>query len=248
MEKEDLFWWLIEYHCSINLQQVLPNITRGTSNTKKTYREGSDKDVPYPGVLIIANGDTLAERLYDDELVNEPPGRFQSMPSKQNFFDYLDEQVAEDGAYVYDCTHDKIAHVSDINNTPPGLPRNFPLYIQIPDDFVSVDGKIPVSPETVCTKTRLAIKVPAGYARFEAQAFQIKRSRYGSLGIGKVTHFNKDGLNREFLFDYQPHAPGLFIDEGQGIVGLLRTYKKDPKGKLYRASETIVDPKIFKQY
>lgn len=246
MEKGDLFWWLVDYHCNVNLPQVLPNIKDGVLNSKKSYREGSDKDVPYQGVLIIANGDTLADRLYEDELVNEPPGEFRPIPSKSSLSDYLDQEVAEDGAYVYDCTHNRIAKVNDINNTPPGLSRDFPIYSQVPSDFVSVDGKLPVGPDTIGTKTRLAIKIPAGYARFGAEAFQIKRSRYGTLGMGKVTHFTDQGLVKEFLFAYDPSSKGSFVDRRKGIIGLLRTYQRDSEWHLYRASESMVDPSKLK--
>ena len=244
MKKGDLFNWLVQYHCQVNLPEALPLIEYGVVYNKKgKYEEGTDNGCPYQGVLIIANGSTLADRLEEDKVIHDQPDPFYQISNSGKFFDYLNRQATDDGAYIYDSVNERITRVAEINNGLP-LPRDFPVYEQIPGDFTSENGNLPLS--AIGTKTRLAIKMP--YAYQDTEAFQIKRSRYGSLGMGKVTHFTNQGLAREFLFAYNPispddqSSPGPFIDQEQGIIGLLRTYQRDGAGILYQVSEEQVDP------
>lgn len=239
MEKGDLFWWLVDYHCNINLKESLSKIRNGVLvNNGGRYPEGTDRGCPYQGVLIIANGSTLAERLVRDHIVHDQElSDFVDAGSKAQFLDYLRKQETDDGAYVYDGSNGKMAHVEEINNDPP-LPAGFSMCNMVPKDFFFVDGKQPKP--MIGTKTRLAIKVPQAYENTEA--FQIKRSRYGTLGMGKVTHFTDQGLAKEFLFAYDPSYDGPFINRRKGIIGLLRTYQRDDNGQLYRASQEIFDP------
>jgi len=245
MEKGDLFWWLVDYHCQVNLKEASPYIKAGVLDNKGgLYKEGRDAGCPYQGVLVVANGSTLADRLVEDHVIHDEPDEFVAVPARDHFFNYLNRQSTEDGAYIFDGSNQRITTVGELNNNPRNFPRDFLTYSRIPRDFVSAGGQLPLS--MIGTKTRLAIKLPCAYDNTEA--FQIKRSRYGTLGMGKVTHFTKDGLEREFLFDYKPDSSGSFIDPKQGIVGLLRTYQRDGAGTLYRASEEIVDSKALKDY
>lgn len=238
MEKGDLFWWLVDYHSTVNLQESLPKIKNGALDDKGgKYKEGTDKGCPYDGVLIIANGSTLADRLVEDKVIHHKPNEFLGIPSKNNLFDYLNQQSGEDGSYIYDSHRERIANVMEFNNSPPNLSTDFDIYSMIPSDFTSADGSKPL--DTIGTKTRLAIKMPQAYQNTEA--FQIKRSRYGTLGMGKVTHFSDQGLVEEFLFTYDPSSDGPFVHKKKGIIGLLRTYQRDGNGPLYRASEKVVD-------
>ena len=244
MKKGDLFNWLVQYHCQVNLPEALPLIENGVLYNKKgKYEEGTDNGCPYQGVLIIANGSTLADRLVEDRVIHDEPDAFYQISSSGKLFDYLDRQATDDGAYIYDSVNERITRVAEINNGLP-LPRDFPVYDQVPKDFTSENGHLPLG--VIGTKTRLAIKMPHAYR--DTEAFQVKRSRYGLLGMGKVTHFTRQGLAREFLFAYNPissddhSSPRPFIDREQGIIGLLRTYQLDGAGTLYRASEERIDP------
>ncbi len=238
MERGELFGALVDYHCSVNLRKALPRIRNGVlANQRGAIPEGSDVSCPYSGVLIVANGSHLAERLLQDRVVGDDEiSGFKEIPTKTELSRYLPQKEAEDGAYVFDGTKSRMTHVQELNNSPPGLPADFVMYHMVPANFFYASGQGP-RPK-IGTKTRLAIKLPHAY--HDTETFQIKRSRYGPLGMGKVTHFTIDGLVEEFLFEYDPTKTNPDHGRRSGIAGKIRTYQRNDSG-LYLASEQAVN-------
>lgn len=234
METADIFSSLVRYHTEVNLPACLPYVRNGElySPAGRRLQEGSDKDQLYHGFLIVANGDTLVDKLFHERIVlDDTPPKFHSVPTRSDLFSYLSrqEENGDDGAFVYDSKNGRIGHVIELNNTPGklGEQQNYPLSYAVPADFFTSTGQ----QKPLGTKTRVAIKLPRAYP--EVHAFQIKRSAYGSLGMGKVTHFNRDGLAEEYFL--------RFNQDTQGIDGVYRTYKSEG-GRVVLAEPEIVTP------
>ena len=119
---------------------------------------------------------------------------------QENSFHYLGNQENADGAYIFDGVNNQMAKTFELNNSPENTPRDMrrkkDLVKYLPPNFLSEDASVRLG--NIGTKTRLAIRIPHAYDNTEA--FQIKQSAYGPLGIGKVTHFTRDGLAQEFFF------------------------------------------------
>ncbi len=229
MQKGELFGALVEYHIQENLQSALSHIKDGRLRGLygRLLKEGSDKGQLYEGVLIVANGATLMDRLVEDEVILSKPQPFTHLENKRDFFAYLTSQDDSDGAYVFDGVNQRITKASEFNNNPP-LPAPVEYSSLVPADFLSFAGDVDVHDDSKYgTKTRLAMKIPQAYQNTDT--FQIKRSAYGPLGMGKVTHFNRQGVVEEFFFQYEPLS--------QRINGVYRSYSRNEVGQLMRQSE-----------
>ncbi|MEK6863350.1 MAG: hypothetical protein AABW53_01500 [Nanoarchaeota archaeon] len=249
----DLFFWLVEYHCKANLERCLLHMEDGkvylhgkALDERRLIREelhpGLENEL-YTGVLLVANGTTLIDRLSEGDVIKDDPEdvRFEDVKDKEAFFRYLSLEQGNDGAHIYDGVNKRIARISEFNNNPP-LQEKIPLGAMVPADFLSSDGS--VLPKHVGVKTRLAIKMPLAYDH--TSTFQIKRTAYGNTGLGKVTHFGPQGLKEEFFFHYDPTSNGPFVDEKHGIVGVYRAYERNEKGELVKTMEQLIgDPREY---
>ncbi|MFC2134855.1 hypothetical protein ACFLTH_09575 [Bacteroidota bacterium] len=83
---------------------------------------------------------------------------------------------------------------------------------RIPNDFIHEKETETPTRLDLGTKTRLAIKIPSMHEGISA--YQVKLTAYGPLGLGKVTHFDYEGLQREFFFR----------QDKLGIKGVVRKY------------------------
>jgi len=230
----------MQRHVEKTLPLCLEKMIEGVVHSDgQPLREGIDKGVPYDGLLIVANGDTLASRLRSDDVIHDEPQGFVDAKNFEQLSKYLETQQGEDGAYIFDGVNDRITRVMELNNNPPGLPKNVKFYEMMPIDFVSYDGT--VQRANIGTKTRLAVKLPHAYDNTET--LQIKRSPFATPRIGKVTHFTKQGLAEEFFFDYacnhgMNHDTADIIPfaetEKGALVGVYRRYTQDHDGGLYR--------------
>jgi hypothetical protein len=263
MDKKDLFRLLVDYHMGVNLEMCLSHIEDGRvlGTAGNALKENRDRFAqPYQGILILADGEKLAKNLIEDEVVlDEEIGGFSLVADRNAFFDYLslDENSDVDGSYVFDSANSTFVKVEELNNNPRGLHeklrKGFSMFDWVPGNFFSYSATESKGSKVGC-KTRLAIKAPHAYKNVET--FQIKRSPYTSFGMGKVTHFNRQGLVEEFFFMYDPRNKGPFIKPKLGIVGVYRQYENGPHqppieilfdgGKLYSAGlglplEKIVD-------
>src|SRR3989344_1865723 len=240
MDKNALFDWLVRYHIEKNLPESMDYTSEGRLLNRKglPVNEGKDNDVPYHGILLVSNGDTLMRKLEEDKvLLTREHDSFAPLRSFSDLSDYLDKQDGEDGAYLHDGKNKRITRVYELNNNP-NLPDDFDRLALIPEDFVYSDGRA-AEMRNIGTKTSLAIKLPQAHP--EVETYQIKRSAYGSLGMGKVTRFTKEGLAEEFFFAYAPESQGPFIDENNKIIGIYRRYERF-EGRPQCVEETLVNP------
>ena len=234
-----IFNWLINYHYYINLKLCLPYIENGRLIQQGRHLDECDDEVEaYKGVLIVADGSTLINRLEHDRVIHDNPAdlEFTTIASMGDLFRYLANQKNSDGAYLFNKESGKITRVCEINNSMPNMPDESSMHRMIPDDFVSFDKKI-MSYRNIGTKTRLAIKIPHAYD--DSETYQIKRSSYGKLGMGKVTHFNKQGLVEEFFFNLDIMATNS-TSQMSKISGMHRKYNKSPDGRLVKVSESVI--------
>ncbi|MBN1385725.1 hypothetical protein JW968_01980 [Candidatus Woesearchaeota archaeon] len=228
MEKDQIFWWLVAYHADVNLPKVLPHMDRGgfVHPLGKKIKVGKYENDIYHGFLIVANGDTLAQKIQkspdslDSKVIHDSaPPQFVPIQDIAAFMNYLDDESADepDGAYVINSMKNSIAHVGEYNNniSSPDFAR------VLPHDFIHCLGDIPVNERTLGTKTKMAIK--ASYNYDNTEAFQIKRTAFNGTGMGKVTHFRKGVLYQEFYFAHEPDVSPLLVPE-QGIIGVHREY------------------------
>ena len=215
-----MFEWLVRYHCEENLPKCLPHIRNGryiSPFTQTPLNEGTDENDAYIGVLILSDGTDLLDNLVENEVITgdeDDIDPFEDTPDYTPFQRYINNQQNSDGAYVFNAINQIMARVYELNNNPKSLSRftNKSLLDNIPPDFVTTDRKDINPKRSLGTKTRLAIKLPLAYD--DVDAFQIKRTAYTPLGMGKVTHFTRQGLKQEFFFKYEDNR----------IIGVHRTY------------------------
>lgn len=242
----DLFSWLVEYHCRENLPQCLPYMKDGQAYPfGRPINEGEENEL-YKGLIIISNGDTLVNKLSCGHVINDDPNklRYADISGKKDLWAYVNERRNKDGAYIFDGRNGRITKAAEVNNNPSTLPRGIDLSSMIPADFVYSDGTQIDESEDLGTKTRLAIRTPHAYEH--TNTYQIKRTAYGNTGLGKVTHFGPQGLIEEFFFRYEPASNGPFINEKQGIVGVYRKYERDENNQLVKVLEQLVgNPKEY---
>ncbi|MFH1364525.1 MAG: hypothetical protein ABIH52_02610, partial [Candidatus Aenigmatarchaeota archaeon] len=224
MVQIDIFHALVGYHTERNLERCRPYISDGRIYIMDSSRgvlthvpleEGAENEI-YGGVLILADGEKLSRRMKEDHVINDeedPVFHSAVQYGEACFWDYMENTNRKDGAYIYDGDNNRIAKVWELNNRPDSLAgMNIHLDDMVPKDFTYKDSR----GNEFGNKTRLAIKLPIAYPGSEA--YQIKRTAYGGLGLGKVTNFGSEGLSREFFFD---------TDRGDHrlILGVFRDYE-----------------------
>jgi len=206
--------------------------------------EGSDKRTPYEGIMILKNGTTLIDKLKKDGRVRSGDvDEAISIKTKEEFFEFMKHRTEEDGIFVYESAKKQLRRVSYVCPQHLEEKRNGGVLedlieSSIPNDFIQFNSTL--SPAymrlRLGTKTRLAIEIPKSYSYGEIDVYQIKRSAYTDLGMGKVTHFNKQGLVEEFFM--MPMNGGKAIEgtNPNGICGVYRSYVKE-NGRVKMAEE-----------
>ena len=232
MIRDIIFEWLVEHHLNNYYTICRPHMIDGVlldPHTQSPFNEGSDLRQWYPGLLVLANGENLPQRLHDDGFIcdtvmeNSVP-----IPNKQSFFNYLQQTEGRDGVYVIDTIHNTVTHVSGLNDDHPLVQKyKRKLLERLPDDFVYSNGTPPTESD-IGRRTYIADLIPLVLKDIEA--FQIKQSSWGNIGIGKVTNFNSDGLAKEFYFWRQEPGVGTYMKDEDVIFGATRQYEH-PNGK-----------------
>jgi len=219
-QEATIFELLVRYHIERNLPKQLEYMRDGRilDDRGRPFIQGRENKWSQ-GVLLIADGATLASRLMEDHVIlDEEDPEFEQLSDPAGFSDYLTTNRWRDGAYILNADGGKIAHVSQFNNNP-GSERRKPLRELLPVDFVQSAATY-LDRRLVGTRTRVAAVLPQMYP---VEAFQIKQSAYGELGIGVVTRFTKDGLAESFHFQYDA-VQGPYVHADHPIVGVHRIY------------------------
>jgi hypothetical protein len=102
----------------------------------------------------------------------------------------------------------------------------------LPANFVSPDSSVDAADVGSRTASAVLTAYSLNYNKDQGvKTIIIREGPYGSLGMGKLAEFGKEGLTREFFFEYAPNHQGPFIDEKHQIIGVYREYKKQSSGK-----------------
>lgn len=247
----ELFDWLVRYHTEVNLLPKLPFIETGQylKRDGTPVKEGEENE-DTSGCLILSNGDSLVRRLKDENIIlDRTEKEFTVADNYPLLANFLNENEKKDGAFVYDGKHGSITRISMFANSleqMDGIRSSYECYL--PSNFV-FEKATSMTPhqydDHIGRKTDLAMVLPIAHTKDDSivHAYQIKRTAYGQLGLGKVAHFGPNGLIEEFFFRYDPASKGPFAVPEQGIVGVHRTYKIDPRSsELIVASERLIDP------
>ena len=232
MNGDKIFQMLVNYHVEVNLPRCLSSIKSGRMTDPvdhKPFEAPSGENSLYKGILIVSNGPTLVDDLIGYGLAKrEDLSPFTPLQDADAFRSYLQEEVKRDGAHLYDSANGEIARVYELNNHHSSLERCLDTN-RVPADFVYDDAR-GVSRSDLGTRTRIAMRLPTIPELQTLNVFQIKQTGYGDLGFGKVTYFNKDGLQKEFFCRYNA--------EQESIDGVLREYELR-EGQLSLVSEKI---------
>lgn len=191
----------------------------------------------YKGFLIVASNQSFNE-IKDDLIYHDHDiGEFMEIKNREDFYNYLENTSSKDGAFVFDIPHLNIARAYVLKNHFSIIPKEFNSINMLPEDFASFEKISYVSSKDIGTKTNLAITIP--HINNNIETFQIKRTAFSSLGMGKVTHFNSQGLVEEFFLMYNSDTKGPFINQKYKIEGIYRKYERK-NGKLVCISEKPV--------
>lgn len=214
-----LFGWHVKEHVERDWPKVRPYVEEGMlrSVSGKKVTVGKYENEYYGGTLVLANGETLAQKLIDDEVVLdeslESPVKVESIDDLGKYYDMTRD---EDGAHIFDRHNKQVYHIGILNNG-----RRVKYMHLLPEDFVSPEGQ---GYTKIGTKTHAATVLPQLYEN--AESYQIKKTAATPLGTGKVTHFDREGLAHEFFLAYMPGYKGDFIDAEKKVVGVLRVYDR----------------------
>ncbi|MDD5331923.1 MAG: hypothetical protein PHE43_03860 [Candidatus Nanoarchaeia archaeon] len=274
VSKENLFEFLVEHHVKRNLPKCLkyfdPMVGRIKHPFKKNcYIPEKQENSIYKGVLIFADGNVFssaATHKEEDVVNNQEIGSPKRVETKKDLEKYIIETEEDDGAHIFNGDEDTILWVGMLNNHPAIPPKdkalndyfnNYSFGDRVPSNFVysnKKEGK--VKDTEVGNKTNIADFLSGFYSvkyQKSIESFQIKQSSYSDFGMGKVTHFTKDGLGEEFFFktyesdmgnfyenadhseegvEYLKTSEGIevLIDRERKIVGTYRQYEKGTDG------------------
>lgn len=226
-ENPNVFDMLVKYHVKENLASCLPHIR----SDGKFYPPGMEKPLPecceneyYRGFLLISVSDRPIDEFLRDLLVEDSEADpFVDISDNEEFFKYISGEKEKDGAHVLDIANKRVARVSEINNGLPAVDYSKIL----PSDFIHYGAEaLPEKPRSeLGTKTPLAIKLPHKFPGIET--YVIKKTAYGSLGMGKVVHFSGK-LVEELFFEHEPNAEKAEGDEPDlaKYADIMAVYKR----------------------
>jgi len=239
----DLFRLLVRYYCEEKWTACRRDVKDGIFYDRYDDDFGIGDENPFHGALIVANGDTLAGELVQQELVKENPlGKFIPTRTIDDFCTVMDRIKKRDRAMIYDGVNKQMANVEAIYaNKLAHINLDFDK--DLPYNFMVNDGSIDVN--ECGTRTRAAMLITKAYANSgcEVDAYIIRATAYTPLGMGLVAHFTKEGLKEVFFLKYDPNSSEeMFIDKKKKVVGVYRTYKR-VDGETVLDQERIVNPK-----
>lgn len=230
-----MFGWLVNKHYE-NLRECSPYIIDGTvcapENKGSPVPEGIE-DNTYKGIVIFKNGKTLCNDLVNKGFLNQMNlAEPKDVSSSYKLAKFLRNRPDKDGAYILESATGNMMRASKIKNSDDVQYSRL-----VPKDFIFCSG-VPEGIDferflrlELGNKTMLAMDLTQKFKNVEA--FQIKRSAYGKLRMGKVTHFDCQGLIEEVFFD-------PYEDEDM-IFEYYRNYR-DAQGTPYKDSDDFLIP------
>ncbi len=226
---DNLFETLMRYHVS-NLNQSLPHFKDGQILDKDGTSLEQGENPYYKGLYLIYDGQEILEKASSRIVRGSAIRETTYVPTQPQFFQTLTAQETThkkdpDVAYLYNTKDAKLTRVKGELSNHANEDLDHILQRCLPDDFASPDGSIPL--QDLGTKTANAVLTAYALNRPTDQgvrAIIIKRTPYGSLGMGKLAEFGKDGLTREFYFEHNPNHSGPFVNPQHHIVGVYKQY------------------------
>ncbi len=263
----DLFRSLVRYYIENDLPLALEHFKSGSimSPRKRSYRE-KEENKYIQGVLIVADGQTLADRLVSDRVILDKDDEgvpmkpvFSPVDNYTSLSSYLRDNETNDGIFFYNGSRQEIARACDVNNNPDGneqIKARFELvssfaHLLVPVDYIFKDSSsltLRQLQDDTGRKTSLAIKLPVVYSTDSSNVntYQIKQSAYGDLRMGTVNHFTSNGLKQRFLLRCDPEHTGPFMDSEYKIVGELRDYAHNGT-RVVETSRRVVGCEFYKE-
>lgn len=246
----DIYQWLVQYQCNINLPEWIKHakIEDGSlvPKTGRRARKGFESNNEVKGFLVMANGDTLVDRLHEDRIIiDEKAPLWVDIENRVSFLIHLRSQESDDGAYVVNTKARKMARIIEFSNDNKYLRDNkVDFGKSVPQDFLCEDGSVNPSKE-MGLKSRNAIRTAGAYEGVES--YQLKATPYNNSGLGTVCHFTKDGLKNMFFIRLRKD-PGSYVDSDSGeryekyrLIGVYRNYRKNDNGiTLSKEQEVII--------
>ena len=229
INSSQFFEWLVRHHTTVNLEKCLPYIEEGRIyQNGQPLEEGLRENKLYPGVIIIADGKNLIQRLKQDGVAwGVQEKEYTRISDEQSLSNYLSNLSNTDGAHIFDSVRGVATRARKIRD-PLNLSYDFDPYDEnmlssmLPKDFVASDESVPLT--EIGTRGVLALEIPQAY--HQAHAFQIKQTAYGKLGMGKVAHFSEQGLVEEFFFRQSENHLQNTLNPKDSIQGVYRRYAK----------------------
>ncbi len=226
IQSSQFFQWMVEHHVNTNLPKCLPYLERERmEDMEGAHRHRENKH--YDGVVVVADGEGLIERMVEEgNAWGVREGR-TSIQNAEDLSNYLSGLSNPDGGHIYDSSRRVITGVRKLRD-PRNLPEGFDPYNLemlsrlLPKDFFSGDGSIPLT--EIGTRGLVAVEMPLVYP--QAHVFEVKQTRYGELGIGKVIHVDKNGLAEEFFFIPRGSELKDTLDPINAIQGIYRKYAR----------------------
>jgi len=229
---QNIFEVLMQYHTQ-NLHQALPYLQNGQILDKDSTPLEQGENPYYKGLYLIYDGQEILEKASSRIVRGSAIRETTYVPTTQQFFQTVaakntTHKKDPDVVYLYNTKDTKLTRVKGELSNHCEEDLDHILQRCLPADFESPDGSSSIY--DVGTKTASAILTAYALNRPADQGVRtiiIKKTPYGSLGMGKLAEFGKDGLTREFYFEHAPHLSPRqvpFIDPARKIVGIYKEY------------------------
>ena len=218
--RENIFEAMIQLQY-FNLLNSLPHFKKGQiCDLDGTFLDG--KENPYSkGAYIIYDGPQILEKARTMAVRKNGFGSTLETPARTDLLDYLKSNKDSDVTILYNTSAQQITPLKgELKNHVEGEDLEKILISSLPADFVEPNAKS-LDLDQIGTKTANAIFVPYilnKYKDLGVNTILVKRSPYGSLGMGKVAEFGKDGLTREFFMYHNQTHQGSFVNADYHIV------------------------------
>lgn len=247
--EENPFELMVQHYCLNAVPKIVPNVqAEGIFDQNKNRLLNKKGENSYfNGFIIVYDGEVLLKR--SSEMVNRPRQGFREsvpLPTKEAFMAHFKKEgESEDNDFVHfynSHTGQDIKYKGELRNSYPGIDLEEILAKDLPQNFLSEDGSVPVY--DVGTKTGVAPIIPRAYPGVKVVILK-------NTGTGKVAHFDEHGLVEEF-FCPEDMMYGMSFSSKNNlpmkVTGIYRSYRdengrpnRDREGNLVPYVEKMVD-------